>query len=414
VKEIEELSSRYNFPKLIPHYKKTERKLLSVFMSALDIVPEFRGAFLVQCEYGSGYSCHYQSFMEPHYSSARYSDVRPDGLIVCKRGSAKWSAFIEAKSDKFTIRPDQILSYAELAGKLGVDAIICISNEFASSPAELPYHLDSRKRKGKDILHFSWAEIRTFMEIFLDSDMKCNETERVVLRHCLDYFWYEESGISTYDSMPSEWPSFVESAATSLGFTTKTPGITEIVHGWQQERRDLAAKLIYVTKRHVEMRHSAGIRASAEDRLKHDKRGLAGDYLLDANYYFKDSQSTIRVLASLKSCHLSAAIDFRPPTGKKAKATVNWALNLCGNMDLADGKISFNWKRRNADITLLISEFLESPDKALAGNKDAPKSIRIITESHNVRRFKSKKLFIEDLESAVIELAEKSAASGLI
>ena len=414
MKEIEELSSQSNKPKLIPHFKKTERRLLSVFMAALEIVPEFRAVFLERCEYGSGRSCNYQSFMEPHYPAAQYSDARPDGLIICTRGSAKWSAFIEAKAEKFTIKPEQILGYTELAGKLGVDAVICISNEFASSPAELPYHLDVRKRKGKDVLHFSWAEVRTFMELFWDSDKKCNETERVVIRHCLDYFWYEESGISTYDLMPNEWPNFVESAATSLGFTTKTPGITEIVHGWQQERRDLGAKLIYGTKRHVEMRHSAGIRASAEDRVKHDKRELADNYQLDANYYFKETQATIRVLASLKSCHLSAAIDVQPPSGKKARASVSWAVEICEMMDLNDGKISFNWKGRNADVTMTILDFLQDSDRAHDGNKDAPKNIRIITESHNVRRFKSRKLFIEDLEAVVLALAERSEKAGLI
>lgn len=414
MKEIEELSSQFNQPKLIPHFKKTERKLLSVFMAALEIVPEFRGAFLERCDYGSGRSCTYKSFMEPHYPAPQFSDARPDGLIVCARGSTKWSAFIEAKAEKFTIKPDQILGYAALAGKLGVDAVICISNEFASSPAELPYHLDTRKRRGKDVLHFSWAEVRTFMELFLDADTKCNETERTILRHCLDYFWYEESGISTYDAMPSEWPNFVESASTSLGFTTKTPGITEIVHGWQQERRDLGAKLIYATKRHMELRHSAGVRATAEDRVKYDKRELADSYQLDANYFFKETQSTIRVLASLKSCHLSAAIDFYPPTGKKARAVINWAVEICEKMDISGEKISFNWKGRNADITLAVSDFLALPDTALDGNKDAPKNIRIITDSHNVRRFKSRKLFIEDLEATVLGLTQRSLEVGLI
>ncbi len=383
-------------------------------MAALEIIPEFRGAFLERCKYGSGRSCSYESYMEPHYPSDQYSDVRPDGLIVCTRGTAKWSAFVEAKADKFTIKPDQILGYTELARKLGVDAVICISNEFASSPAELPYHLDARKRRGKDVLHFSWAEVRTFMELFLDSDSKCNETEQAVLRHCLDYFWYEESGILTYDSMPAEWPKFVESAATALGFSTNTRGITEIVHGWQQERRDLGAKLIYSTKSHVEMRHSAGMRASAEDRVKYDKSELAGNYQLDANYHFRETQSMIRVLASLRSCQLSAALDLQPPAGKKARASINWAVEVCESMKLEDGKISFNWKGRNADVTLAVTEFLERPERALGENKDSPKSIRLISEIHNVRRFKSKKLFIADLEAVVINLAERSAAVGLI
>ena len=63
------------------------------------------------------------------------------GLIVCRRGSASWSAFVEAKSGGSPIRADQIQAYAELAKDMNVDTIITISNEFASTPDELPYHL---------------------------------------------------------------------------------------------------------------------------------------------------------------------------------------------------------------------------------------------------------------------------------
>ena len=52
---------------LIPSFKLTERRLLSVFMRVLDIVPEFRGEVLELVDYRGGKTSDYKSFMEPTF-----------------------------------------------------------------------------------------------------------------------------------------------------------------------------------------------------------------------------------------------------------------------------------------------------------------------------------------------------------
>lgn len=405
MKAVEELSSRKTTPKLIANFKQPERNLLSVFMAALEIVPEYRGAFLERCGYRSGKTCQYNSYMEAQYSGPKLPDVRPDGLLACRRGSKEWLAYLEAKSGNSPIRPEQIQSYAELAKELDVNTVISISNEFALNPSELPYHLGVRQKKGRDVFHFSWSELRTFTELFVEENTAMNDTEVAVLEHCLAFFWDEKSGIQNYDAMPKEWPNFVQSAGTELGFTTKTPGITEIVHGWQQERRDLSAKILNETKSPISLRHDAGVRADAEQRLKHDRKELAERYVLTANYLSKENDGKIRVLANLKSCQLSVGLEFGPPADKKAKATVSWVARLCADVDSPDTKVSFDWKGRGDDTTMTLADFLVDPDLAADGQQDAPKSIRIIREVQDVRRFKSRKGFIQDLEKTTLDLA---------
>lgn len=405
MKSVEELSSRKTKPKLIANFKQQERNLLSVFMSALEIIPEYRGAFLLRCGYRSGKTCQYESFMEAQYKSPKLPDVRPDGLLTCKRGSQQWAAYVEAKSGDSAIRPDQIQSYAELAKELDVVAVISISNEFALNPTELPYHLGLRQMKGRDVFHFAWSEMRTFTEIFVEENANLNYTEVLLLKHCLDFFWDEKSGIQTYDSMPKEWPNFVQSAGTELGFTTKTPGITEIVHGWQQERRDLSAKILNETKLPISLRHDAGVRADQEQRLKHDRKELAERYVLTANYWSKKNDGKIRVLANLKSCQLSVSLEFVSPADKKAKATVNWLAKLLADVESPNSIISFDWKGRGSDATMKLTDFLADSERVAEGQQDAPKSIRIIQEVQDVRRFKSRTRFIQDLENTTLSLA---------
>jgi hypothetical protein len=401
VKVIEELSSTKNYPKLIPHYKQTERRLLSVFMSLLDMVPQIRSEFLSKCGYGAGRTCTLQSYMEVGFSSAKYSDVRPDGLLCCKRGSSTWSAFIEAKSEKSPIRPEQIQDYVNLAASLDVDAIITISNEFALSPIELPYHLPVSKRKKRDVYHFAWADIRTFLALQLNSD-SMSELEIQLVQACLDFMWNPVSGVATYDAMPPKWPDFVQAASVTLGFGAKTQGITEIIHGWQQERRDLNSKLIQETGLHVGLSHDAGTKATPEDRLSFDRRAMADNYELSAGYGFSTSKARLRVLAELKSCRTSVMLEIPPPPDKKAKATVSWFVASLADLEIGDASVSFDWKGRNQERTMTVAQLLANPEAAYEGQKDAPKAIRVVTSVHDVRRFKSRKKFIEDVEGLTL------------
>jgi len=254
MKCIDQLSNNLNRPRLTPSFKKTERTLLSVFMRTLELIPDLRAEFLSSCGYGAGKSSSYASYMEVNYPSAKYPDGRPDGLIACQYGKRLWSAFIEAKAEKSPIRSDQMQDYAELAAKLDVDALISLSNEFARTPSEPPYNIPIGKRRKREIYHFAWAELRTMLEL-QRLNGRLAPLEAAILDDCLDYFWSNVSGVLTYDMMPSEWPDFVQSAGVGVGFQTQTPGITEIVKGWQQERRDIRSKLIHETRTSVELRH---------------------------------------------------------------------------------------------------------------------------------------------------------------
>ena len=413
MKAVEELSSFENRPRLIPVSKQTERRLLSVFMALLDLVPPIRSEFLTMCGYRAGKTSTIQSFMEVSYSSPKLSDVRPDGLIACKRGSTTWGAFVEAKAEGKAIRPEQIQDYANLAASLDLDALITISNEFALSPSELPYHIATNKRRKRDIYHFAWADIRTFLEGYRN-DTELADLERKVLIECLRFFWDTGSGIATYDAMPVKWPEFVQAAGVALGFGTKTQGITEIVHGWQQERRDLCSKLTYQTGLNVDLVHAAGARASQEERLSHDRKSLADDYVLSANFSFKGSKAQITTLAELQSCRTSVALQFQPPSEKKARAVVSWFLSKVAGDEWQNATVSFEWKGRNQKRTFEVAELLLNPDEAFEGQKDAPKSIRVMKSIHDVRRFKSRKKFIEDVETLTIAMLVSAKEAGFL
>lgn len=404
MKFLEAFETQKTRPKLIPNFKQTERRLLSVFLALLSISATVRSRFLKSCGYNSGLTCKYNAAMEVTFKGSQMPEVRPDGLIHCQKGQTNWSAFVEAKSEGNLIRSDQITSYLELAKLTGCDNVITISNEYARVPSEPPYHVDPKKSRSIGVHHFAWAEIRTTLEL-LRADVDLPEVERAVLEECLEYFWDEKSGIQTYNLMPEVWPAFVEASSTALGFNTNIRGLADVVYGWQQERRDLSSKLTRLWGRPVELRHKAGVRSSDEERSKVDRQDLASDYTMSAHYYFKDARSGLEVLLDLRACRMSAALDIPVPDGKGAKACVTWLERTLSDTPSTDSSVCFDWPGRGGDIHMSTEKFSEEPEIAYQGQKNPPKSMKLVVSRHGVRDFKSRKKIILNVEQMVLDLA---------
>jgi len=411
MKCIDQLATELNRPRLTPKFKKAERTLLSVFMRTLELIPEVRAEFLSLCGYGAGKSCSYTSYMEVTYPSNKYPDGRPDGLISCQYGKRNWAAFIEAKAEKSPIRLDQMQEYAELASMLDVDALISLSNEFARAPSEPPYNIPNGKRRKREIYHFAWAELRTMLELQRVNDA-LPPVEAAILDDCLDYFWSSGSGVSAYDQMPPEWPDFVQSAGVGVGFQTQTPGITEIVKGWHQERRDIRSKLIHETHKTVELRHETGVRATPDDILKHDRKRLAEDYELAATFYLKDAKLPVSVLAGLKDRKITVSLDISPPDGKGAKASVTWFAKCATEFDCSKTSVVFDWPGHGNKVWMMLEDLKKDPEPAFQGQKKSPKRIRLTRQVHDVRRFKSRKNFVVDVEAAVLSVVRDAVSAG--
>lgn len=351
--------------------------------------------------------------MEVTYKGSKYPDIRPDGLAVCTRGKTVWSAFIEAKAEKSIIRPEQIQDYVKLADLAEVDAIITISNEFAREPDELPYHLTQNKRRSKGVFHFAWADIRTFLELEKASGTLA-DAEQYVLKQCLEYFWDDVSGIQTYDAMPETWAAFVESSSTALGFNSKVKGFSEIIAAWQQERRDLCSKLTRRLGGQVQLRHDAGVRANEEMRLMMDRKNLADDYVLTAQYYFRSSKTSMKICADLRACRITATLEIPLPENKGAKAMATWLSQCLGETPQPDLTLVFDWPRKNNDISLAVSDFLAEPTLVSDQRKDAPRSIQAIISKHDVRRFKGRKAFIAETEQIISRLIDQGLSAKWI
>lgn len=382
-------------------------------MRTLDLVPSLRAEFLAMCGYGAGRTCAYDSFMEATYPSSRLPDSRPDGLISCQRGKSEWAAFIEAKANDSKIRPEQIQEYAHLASLLDADAVISISNEYARVPTELPFHIPTNKQRKRSFYHFAWAELRALVERY-SVHPELSEIERGVLVDVSAFLWEKTSGITTFDQMPMEWPDFVRSSGVGVGFSAKTPGITEIVKAWHQERRDLRNKLAHAIGTDVELRHEIGVRAEFADILLADRKRLADEYELSARFFFRSCGITMDLLAELQDRKTTLTVDVPVPEGKGARALVTWIDKQTAEFEPAKTMVIFDWKGRNNQRAMPLANLSTSPEELYGEFRDAPKSIRIVRQVHDVKRFTSRKLFIQDLESLSQGMCDDLRGAGML
>jgi|GEM_PF-1519588 len=412
-KYISLLKSRKNKPQLIPSFKKPERRLLSVIMAAIDIIPEFRGELLSMVNYGSGKTCKYQSHMEPQYDSPEPIGVRPDGLIVCQRGSKEWSAFIEAKAEDKEIGSEQIQSYTNLAAKLNVDTVISISNTFAATPEELPYHLPNSKKKQREVYHLAWPQIRTLISNMLEEGKFNSDLSTKLAKEILHFMSDPQNGVRTFDQMSQYWPKLVEAISIDVNIKNQI-GFVDIVSDWQQERRDLLDKLTSYINSPVKIRHASGAKSTQADRTKYDRELLGNKFELESEFQFTDDNQKLLVNANLKTKEIKIDFSFDCPKGKKAKATTSWLSKQLKHLEGQSYFIKIDWPGYGKDTLVRFDDFIKFPEIYSDKQSSAPKRIHLFTLTNDTRKFKSRKGFIEDLENKMDVILEDMQEAELL
>lgn len=406
------LARQTNKPQLIPSFKKTERRLLSVFMSALNILPEFRYEIFKLIGFNSGRSSKITSHMEPNYSHESLPPVRPDGLIICSRGSQVWSAFFEAKADQQEVHSEQMQSYADLAHKLNVDTVVSISNTYTSSPSELPYPLAIGKRKKREIFHLAWPEIRSILNGVVNNG-KLSETEVLIGKQILRFLNDADQGINTFDQMSKDWSDFVKIIAIGKNISN-IKGFTEIVKDWEQERRDLLNKLSSAVDYPIHLKHKAGSKADQAGRMKFDKDQLGSEHTLTATYRMSETKQSLKIIANLKSKLIQVELDFPTPKSKKARASVTWLADTLQDLRDCDYYLKINWRNaRNEEPNELV-DFLDYPEGSAEGHSDTPIKAHLYAIQNNPKKFSSRKAFIQLVEDTTFKLLDDAKRVGIL
>ena len=381
-----------------------EARAASILLATMAAVKPFQDVLLESLGLKVGKRSTVISYTEVVFQKAQETGCRPDGLLVLESGRGKrWSALIEAKVGKADLQPEQIERYLGLAKKEGVDAVITLSNQFATVPTHSPIKVAKNSSKGVNLYHWSWVYVWTQAKLLLTEDVFSNDAERYILTEMVRYFGHPSIGVSRFDRMNSDWKDLVSKVQASAVIMKNDPALETSVSSWHQEVRDLALlmsrKLNTTVRAHLSRSH----RDSPETRMKDDCEKLIKEQKLHARLDIPDAAAPLEVVADLVRRSICVYMTLSAPKDKKkTPARVNWLIKQLKNAKADNLYIRANWPGRAASTQAPLALLRDNVTNIEGDNKAlVPSSFEIMLVHDMAGKFSGVKTFIEQLEEAV-------------
>jgi hypothetical protein len=140
--------------------------------------------------------------------------VRPDGVITVSRGAKTWGPIVETKTANNPILADQINLYLDLARELEFEAVLSISNQFATAAWEYPVEVDKRKLRRVSLHHWSWIDVLTEAIVQKEFRGVSDPDQAFMLGELIRYLSDARSGAVAFEGMGPSWTAVRDGLAT--------------------------------------------------------------------------------------------------------------------------------------------------------------------------------------------------------
>ena len=410
--DLPDFLSRGERARLFPVLADTskEGRTLSILLACLENVEEFGRAMLVDIGQRVGQRARIEAFTEVVLrENAGESVQRPDGLLLVRSGSKQWSALVEAKIGNAELYPEQIEAYLDLAKLNGIDAIITISNQFTSLPAQHPVPLSSSAKRKADLFHWSWMYVWTEATLLLNNDAIADRNQRVILSEMVRFLLHPSAGVKSFDQMPAAWTEIVNLVQAGGTISAAADITREVIGAWHQEVRDLSLVLSRQLGVDVQIKIP---RAQAEDptvRQKADLTRLAEEQTMTTALAVPGAAAPIDVCADLQRRSVMVSMRLRAPEDRQStKARLNWLVRQLNRADVSGIHVRLHWPGRTAHTQHALATLRENPD---AASHDRPGSVaysfEVVLAKDLAAKFTQRRNFISELEQTVAEFYER-------
>lgn len=382
-----------------------EGRATSIFLACLANVEEFSDELLSSVGRKIGKTSRVRSYTEVCFkNSGSEMEGRPDGLIEVKTGKNFWNALVEAKIGNAELNSEQISTYLRIARANDIDAVITISNQFASSPTHHPVDVDKRLLKSVSLFHWSWMHILTTADLLLTNEQIADADQRVILNELRRFLSHDSTGVRGFEKMPKAWPEVVRGLEKGQQISPRTEGVNDIIVAWHQELRDLGLILSRQIGVQVSTKLSKELAKDQHKREKRDIQVFASESKLEAALLIPEAAANLDLCVDARARNISASMKIAAPADRKSTAArINWLLRQISNIDTKDVFVRVFWPRRGF-VQFELAALLE--DVSVANNPHAlePANFFEVAIIRNTRaRFVQLKGFIEDLEDLVPE-----------
>lgn len=384
---------------------KKEERVTSSLLAAFTIVPSFAEAVLSATGAPFGRRAKISCYTEVVFKSKDKKRPRPDGLLVVTSGSRTWSAIVESKVGIAELRQDQVEEYLDLAREVGADALITLSNQFATLPTHHPVPVSKQKTRFVGLFHFSWLSVLS-TAILCSQNKQIEDPEQAyILNELVRYLEHDSSGVTAFGGMSKGWKVLCGELLQGAAINGKAEYVQDSVASWHQLLRYLCIRLSVAIGKPVNIYLS---RARASDPAVHfdeDVARLLKDSCLHAEFEVPDAASRLSFSADIlrRTINLSMKLDA-PRDKTRVTAPINWLTRQLKAEGVAELTIRAYWPKRIPMTSAPLSQILDDPMTLVPPNvTDLPVSFEVLRVIDLAARFRGSKTFVEDAEKAFPE-----------
>ncbi len=409
--DLKEINAEGEVAMLIPLVKSLEIKATSIILSCLSSVKEFAEQVLNPIGVSAGVRSKISVYTEVRFQNKFDKiNLRPDGLIVVRNGKKVWRALIESKIGSNQIEESQVRDYITIAKKSKVDAIITISNEYASLPHHHPLLSNFKKNELKSIglYHWSWMNLVTEANHLIKQDNIEDDDQYYLLKEMVRYFIHKDSGASEFDSMNAEWPEIITAVKNDQKLLKSCEKVRNTVVAWHQESRDMCLDITKNTDVPIPAFLKLS-RAHINDpvkRIEDDIDQLVQNYSLTSHLDIPNTASELKVNVNISKRTISYSMSVDAPSDKKRNsAKLNWLLRQLKGIKTENIMIEGVTFGKTENRLCFLSDILED-ERNILGDSEKDYTFTAFNILMNIgigAKFSSRKGFILDLEKNLLE-----------
>ena len=384
---------------------KKEERATSSLLASFMVVPAYTQAVLASVGSPSGKRAKLGCYTEVVFKTNGEKKLRPDGLIVVAVGSKTWSAIVESKIGSAELKKEQVEDYLDLAREVGADAVITISNQFATLPTHHPIQVSKQKIRSVGLYHFSWLSLVSSAILVSDSKKIEDREQAYILSELVRYLQHESSGVTALTGMGKGWKVLCGEILQGATINRKADYVEQSVASWQQLLRFLSIRLSVAISKPVSIYLT---RTRAKDpavNFEEDVSSLLKDSCLSAEFEIPNAASRLAFSADIlrRTINLSMRVDA-PKDKHRATAPINWFTRQLKSEGETDLTIRAYWPKRIPMTSAPLSQALEDPTVLMPDNvSDLPVSLEVVRVIDLAARFRGSKTFVEEAEKAFPE-----------
>lgn len=391
----------------IPESKKEERAT-SLLLATFRVIPSYALHLLSEAGASGGVRAKVYGFTEivpksKDLNSGDTTKLRPDGLVVVETGRSTWSAIIEAKVGNNPLSAAQIESYIDIARLIGCDAIITISNQFATLPTHHPVAISKSKLGKLGLYHFSWLSL-VAKAVLLAKHREVDDPEQAfILDELIRYLQHPKSGVSLMTEMGPGWKTTCSQILQGMKLLKSAPNVTQAVESWQQLTRYLSLQLTLAVSKSISISLTRAQTKEPEARIRTQVDELTSQHSLTDLFDVPNAAGKLQLSANFSRRALDYSMSVTSPkTNKYPTAPINWLLRQVQSED-ANVLIRASWPGRTADTMEFVSKLRNDPSLLVPpGCSSLPTGLEIVKVVDLAGGFQQKRKFVEIAQSELI------------